>query len=111
MKNIYILFLILLSLFISILSAFAQTPETSPGKFFLFKNFNTQNGLLNNAILSMAQDRDGYIWIGSDFGLTRFDGKTFYHKAIPEIYDNSAYVQDIDTTANGKITKISFFGA
>ena len=36
-------------------------------------------------------------------GLTRFDGKTFYHKAIPEIYDNSTDVRDLEKTADGNI--------
>jgi len=98
---------VLLSLFAGSLTAPAQTSETSSGKFFLFKNYSTQNGLINNAIWTIAQDRNGYIWIGSDLGLTRFDGKTFYHKAIPEIYDNSAYVQYIVTTENGNIVTTS----
>jgi len=89
-------------------SALAQTSLTSPGKYFLFKNYTTQNGLLNNTIFSMAQDRHGYIWIGSNMGLTRFDGKTFYHKAIPEIYDNLAFVEYIETTPEGNIISTSF---
>ena len=87
--------------------AFAQTSETSSGKYFLFKNYTTQNGLLNNEILTMAQDRHGYIWIGSNLGLTRFDGKAFHHKAIPEIFDNPAYVKYLDTTATGNLISTS----
>ena len=85
----------------------AQTSLTSPGKYFLFKNYTTQNGLTHNSIFSLAQDKHGYIWIGSESGLTRFDGKTFYHKAIPEIYDNSAYVRYIETTTSGNIISTS----
>src|SRR4051812_29697822 len=29
------------------------------------------------SVYSMAQDRDGYLWIGSDAGLLRFDGSSF----------------------------------
>ena len=104
MKTFY---LQLLSIFIGSLSAFAQTPEEYSGKYYLFKNYSTQNGLLNNIVWAMAQDRKGYIWIGSDLGLTRFDGKTFYHKAIPKIYDNSAYVRNIETTTNDNIITTS----
>ena len=88
-------------------SGLAQTSLTSPGKYFLFKNYTTQNGLINNVVFSMAQDKYGYIWIGSELGLTRFDGKTFYHKAIPAIYDNSAFVKYIETTATGNIISTS----
>ena len=97
----------LLLLFSGSWQAHSQTSITSDGKYFLFKNYTTQNGLLNNDILSMAQDRSGDIWIGSELGLTRFDGKTFYHKAVPEIFDNSAYVQYLETTASGNIISTS----
>jgi len=83
--------------------ALAQTSETSSGKYYLFKHYTTQNGLLNNDIYAMAQDKDGYVWIGSSLGLTRFDGKTFYHKAIPEIYDNPSVLTYIETTSDGDI--------
>ena len=85
---------------LSSLSAFAQA---STEKHYLFTHYNTQNGLLNNVIFSMVQDRQGYIWIGSDLGLTRFDGKTFYHNAIPDIYDNSAFVQIVKTSHEGRL--------
>ena len=85
---------------LSSLSAFAQA---SIEKHYLFTHYNTQNGLINNVIYSMAQDRHGFVWLGSDLGLTRFDGKVFYHKAIPEIYNNSAFVEYIETTDKGNI--------
>ena len=100
-------FLLLLSAFCFQPSAFSQTSITSPNKHFLFKNYTTQNGLINNVIYSIAQDKDGYLWIGSDLGLTRFNGKIFYHKAIPAIYNNSAFVKYIETTENGNIISTS----
>ena len=51
----------------------------------------------------MAQDRQGFIWLGSELGLSRFDGKTFYHKAVPEIYNNSSVVQYLETTHKGHV--------
>jgi len=96
-----------LILLVCSLTALAQTSITSPGKYYLFKNYTTQNGLINNGVQAMAQDRNGYIWIGSDLGLTRFDGKSFYHKAIPEIYDNTSTVRYIETTPDGNIISTS----
>ena len=100
-------FICLLFLVSSSLPVLAQMSETSPGKYFLFKNYTTQNGLLHNIVWTMAQDKNGYIWIGSDLGLTRFDGKSFFHKVIPEIYDNSAFVEYIETTPDGNIISTS----
>jgi len=105
--NTLLKFISSLLLFAGTYSGLSQTSETSPGKYFLFKNYTTQNGLLNNTINCIAQDKHGYIWLGSDLGLTRFDGKTFYHKAVPEIYDNSAFVRYIETTASGNIISTS----
>ena len=83
--------------------ALSQTSETSSGKYYLSKNYTTQNGLLANDIYSMGQDKNGYVWIGSSLGLTRFDGKTFYHKAIPEIYSNPTVLSYIATTPEGNL--------
>ena len=86
-------------------TSFTQNQFT---KHYLFKNYNTQNGLINNAILSIAQDRQGFIWLGSSLGLSYFDGKTFYHNAVPDIYNNLAYVNNIETNYKGNIVCTAF---
>jgi signal transduction histidine kinase/ligand-binding sensor domain-containing protein len=78
------------------------------GKFYLFHNYTTKDGLVNNGIMTINQDRLGYVWIGSDLGITRFDGKSFYKKAVPEIYDNSAFVEYIEQEPNGNIITTAF---
>ena len=42
----------------------------------------TENGLPQNTVHSIAQTSDGYIWIGTEEGLARFDGVRFtvFHK-------------------------------
>jgi len=85
MKHLLTTISFLLHFFAVSCTVFSQTSLTSPNKHFLFKNYTTQNGLIDNHIWALAQDKNGYLWIGSDFGLTRFDGKTFYHKVKPEI--------------------------
>jgi signal transduction histidine kinase/ligand-binding sensor domain-containing protein len=87
---------------------FSQTSLTSSEKYYLFKNYTTQNGLIDNVIHTVTQDKHGYLWFGSNLGLTRFDGKTFYHKAIPEIYKNSSFVKCLETTSEGNIVSTSF---
>lgn len=37
------------------------------------------NQLSSNLITSVCQDRDGYIWIATEYGLNRFDGIRFTH--------------------------------
>lgn len=47
------------------------------GQRILFNSFNTDNGLSGSQVYSLLQDKTGFIWIGTDNGLNRFDGKEF----------------------------------
>lgn len=52
-------------------------PNTS-----VIKKLQIEAGLSNNYIQGITQDRQGFIWVGTESGLNRFDGhefKTFYH--------------------------------
>ncbi len=40
-----------------------------------FQQITSDNGLSDNAITALLQDRDGYLWIGTESGLNRFDGR------------------------------------
>jgi ligand-binding sensor domain-containing protein len=46
-------------------------------KNFTFRNFTTQEGLPGNFILALEEDLAGKLWIGTNNGLSLFDGKTF----------------------------------
>lgn len=41
------------------------------------KHLDVKDGLSNNLVRAIAQDGDGYIWIGTEVGLNRFDGHSF----------------------------------
>ena len=43
----------------------------------LVKNFNQNNGLPSNECYRVLQDEQGYIWVASDAGLSRYNGYTF----------------------------------
>ena len=40
-------------------------------------NWRTQSGLPENSVMAIAQTRDGYLWLGTESGLVRFDGTSF----------------------------------
>lgn len=46
-------------------------------------NLNSQSGLPSNAVYNLLQDQQGFIWIGHDKGLSRFDGINFRHFTVP----------------------------
>ncbi|MEM6377113.1 MAG: two-component regulator propeller domain-containing protein, partial [Bacteroidota bacterium] len=42
-----------------------------------FHNFTTEDGLPSSETYCAVQDKDGYMWIGTDNGVARFDGYEF----------------------------------
>lgn len=44
---------------------------------YQFINYSTQDGLSQNQIIDIVEDRHGFIWFGTGFGLNRFDGNEF----------------------------------
>ncbi len=40
-------------------------------------NYTSADGLAQSQVLALHQDRQGFLWIGSYRGLTRFDGVEF----------------------------------
>lgn len=62
-----LIFLILFVLQIGILSA----------KEFIFEKITTQQGLSQNDVNCIFQDHNGFLWIGTNDGLNRYDGYTF----------------------------------
>jgi ligand-binding sensor domain-containing protein/two-component sensor histidine kinase len=64
--------------FLSLLDARAQQPV------LYFKRLNQANGLSNNKVNCILQDKRGFTWIGTDDGLNRYDGNNFIvFKNIP----------------------------
>jgi ligand-binding sensor domain-containing protein/signal transduction histidine kinase len=49
----------------------------NPSDQFQFEAWKVDRGLPQNTVLSLLQTRDGYLWIGTRFGLARFDGMRF----------------------------------
>lgn len=44
---------------------------------YYFRHFTTEDGLSHNTVLSVIQDKHGFIWLGTKDGLNRFDGFNF----------------------------------
>ncbi len=52
-------------------------PNPNGNQFNSSKNYTQNDGLLSNRITCITQDKLGYLWFGSNKGLTRFDGSDF----------------------------------
>ena len=57
-------------------SASALDPTRTVSQY-LHDSWGTQSGWPGGSISAIAQSSDGYLWIGTDKGLVRFDGVTF----------------------------------
>ncbi|MEM1124939.1 MAG: two-component regulator propeller domain-containing protein, partial [Bacteroidota bacterium] len=49
-----------------------------------FQHFTTQDGLPTNSIYGCIQDREGYIWIYTEKGVSKFDGYTFKNFTVAD---------------------------
>lgn len=70
--------------------------------------YDNEDGLSSNLIKSVVQDSIGYIWIASDAGLSRFDGKNFtsFSSQFP-----SLFVKDVKTDKSNRLIVITDLGA
>lgn len=76
MKRLLLLLIIVMLSFSG--SVFAQPPS------LYFERITTQNGLSHNKVNCILQDKRGFIWIGTDDGLNRYDGSHFtIYRNIP----------------------------
>lgn len=70
-----------------------------------FNHLSTANGLSNNSVNDIIQDRTGFIWLATDDGLNRYDGyefKVFIHDKENEnsLSDNSLLSLMLDNNNN-----------
>ncbi|MDO6430847.1 histidine kinase [Flavitalea sp. BT771] len=70
-----------------------QTTNAKPlAVKYNFRNIDNNNGLNSNDVYSLTQDRKGYIWIGTEKGLQRYDGLRFMDCFNPDAKPGSQSV-------------------
>lgn len=50
---------------------------SAPAPTMRFEHLSVEDGLAQESVLAMAQDSDGFMWFGTQNGLSRFDGYRF----------------------------------
>jgi len=59
-----------------LLASLFLCPAAFPQEYS-YTHYDVQDGLAGSTVYSMAQDRDGFMWFGTETGLSRFDGTHF----------------------------------
>ncbi|MBL7813423.1 MAG: histidine kinase [Saprospiraceae bacterium] len=73
MKNKLIPILLFLSIYLN-----AQSVQ------YAWRNFTTNDGLPSPEVYTVIQDSKGFLWFGTDNGVSRYDGYTFQNFGAPE---------------------------
>ena len=72
---------------------FALDPNAAFDKY-IHRQWSVKDGLPQDSVTCFAQDMKGFIWVGTDNGLARFDGndfKIFNKNNTKEIKNNSIF--------------------
>ena len=78
------------------------------------KNYTTSDGLISNSVRAIAVDRLGFKWIGTDKGVSQFDGKrnwvTYdYSDGLPSNFINCVVIDPLDNIWFGTDKGLAMF--
>jgi len=73
---------------IIILTIIISSHQYSKAAYY-FKNINTDQGLSSNSVNAILRDKKGYLWVGTNMGLNRFDG-----------YNTQIFKQDVSNPSS-----------
>lgn len=69
----------ILQLFILVLLGMQGLAKTPANSDYILQQFTEKDGLPNDNVSCSLQTKDGFLWFGTWYGLTRFDGNQFYN--------------------------------
>jgi ligand-binding sensor domain-containing protein/signal transduction histidine kinase len=82
--------------------ALALDPQKAISQY-IFNSWTSEDGLPQNTVMAIAQTSDGYLWLGTEEGLARFDGVNFTIFDLsntPEIKNNVILALYVDREDN-----------
>lgn len=81
---------------------FAQTP--------VLKHISIEDGLLGAEVYDILQDKSGYIWFATDFGVSRYDGLSFINYTTTDGLSANATIKMIEDY-KGRVWFASYNGS
>ncbi len=65
---------------------------------------DSESGLPLDSLHALAQDKDGFLWIGTEDGLTRFDGRSFERIDLSQVLDYAGeYIEALKMDRHGRL--------
>ena len=77
-------FLFKRKILVSIIGCLFLFSIITSGQIYRFKNFGIDSKIPNTFIYTLTQSNDGFLWVGTGNGLSRFDGFDFYNVVFPD---------------------------
>jgi ligand-binding sensor domain-containing protein len=78
-----------------------------------FQKLDVNRGLSHNTVTAIAQDRQGFLWLGTRDGLNRYDGqrvRTFLHDPEDPTSLSGSHVSALRAAADGRLWVSTFEG-
>jgi signal transduction histidine kinase/ligand-binding sensor domain-containing protein len=86
--------------------------QVSAGPRYLFRQYGAAEGLTNQVVTALLQDRAGFIWVGTENGLFRYDGWRFQEfteaDGLPHAYITTLHESSDGTLWVGTIKGIAW---
>lgn len=96
---------------------FIITPYAFGQNHYTVSHYTSENGLPQNSIKSIAADSDGFIWLATEDGLVRFDGRQFrvFESSYLKTGDNRVFyirhgLRDVPGNGRNKQLYAYFYG-
>src|SRR5262245_16549172 len=70
---------------------------------FVRDEWGVERGFVGGVVRAIAETPDGYLWLGTDQGLVRFDGATFTLVSESDVSASGAAVLDLVVDGNGDL--------
>lgn len=95
--------IVLLLTFLIFGNCFVNVIKAEPLEF-IFEHYSSDDGLPHNSICDIHQDADGYLWLCTWYGLSRYDGTGFVnYTMLPGDYSNLSHnrILSVEEDASG----------
>src|SRR5690349_7617578 len=96
------------ALTIALLLVFSCVAENVQAQFYPVRRYGVEDGLAHSNVFRIFQDKKGFLWLGTDYGLSRFDGTHFLNYTSSEGLSFNSVMSVTEGPAEEKI--VSTYG-